>query len=162
MIKHLWLDLEDTIITPVVNGWFNTQLMNVEKIKRFITEFKPDFVHVFSFAIWNEHELLRFNEGTRPMIEKALEIQFSIVPTVDDDILPVCSKVMNLHGLTFIDMSDFWGKQEAFRLNMRHMFATTDQEIDVVLLDDAVFNEKFSWPDLHIQGQILNIDKMKD
>lgn len=165
MSKHCFIDLEDTIITPVLSGWFRTELINLKKIKTFIDEFEPDFVHVFSFAIWNQQELAGFNAGTRPMVEAALGVQFSAVPTVDDEILPTCCKIMGIDpgSMVFSDMSDFWGKHEAFRLNMRHIFKNTHlhgEDTEVVLLDDAVFNEDFHWPDLRLRGRVLNIDDL--
>lgn len=164
--RHLFLDLEDTVITPVVDGWFNTHLINTHKVRSFIEEFKPDAVHLFSFAIWNQEELKRFNLGTRERLEHSLRIKLSGIPTVDDEIIPVCCKVAGIDpgSITFSDMSDFWGKQGAFRLNMQHMFKSThthpDTQIEVVLLDDAVFNEEFYWPDLRVRGRVLNIDQL--
>ena len=167
MNKHLWLDLEDTAITPVVHGWLNTRVMNVKKIKSFIAEFKPNAVHIFSFAIWNEFERNAFNLGTRPTLEDALGVKFSTVPTVDDDIIPVATRMMNMGdgSVDFQEMSNFWGKHETFRLNMRHLFKNShahNTDIEVVLLDDAVFNEEFYWPDLRVRGRIINIDQMPE
>jgi hypothetical protein len=166
MAKHLFLDLEDTIITPVMNGWFNTELINLQKIRKVIAEFQPDQVHVFSFAIWNERELKGFNDGTRRMIEEALGVKLIMVPAVDDQIIPACCSILKIAASTvdFSDASAFWGKHEAFRLFARSTFKYTwaAWEIDthVLLLDDAVFDEKFEWPDLHITGEIRNIDAM--
>lgn len=166
-IRHLFLDLEDTVITPVLNGWFNTHVINVEKVKAFIDEFKPDQVHLFSFAIWNEFERNAFNLGTRPMLEKCLGVTLQGIPTVDTEIIPAACKVMGLSADTvdFQEMSNFWGKHEAFRLNMRNMFKNVlqhDVQVEVVLLDDAVINEEFSWPDLGVRGRIINIDTMAE
>lgn len=158
--KHLFLDLEDTIITPVLNGWFNTHLINVQKVRSVIQDFAPDEVHVFSFAIWNQFELNAFNLGTREMIERSLGIKFTSVPTVDDVIIPACCAVHGLQPVDFQEMSNFWGKHEAFRLSMRHLFANT-AGVEVMLLDDVVLNETFEWPDLKIKGRIVNIDKLE-
>jgi len=163
-IRHLFLDLEDTVITPVTEGWFNTHLINVPKLKAFIAEYQPDFVHIFSFAVWNQEEKKRFVMGTQPRVEKALGVTLSLVPTVDDDIIRLCEREMNLGMgcMDFSDMSDFWGKAGAFRLNMRQMWKSGSTPVDVVLLDDAVYNEIFEWPDLKVTGRILNIDQMKE
>lgn len=163
--KHLFLDLEDTVIEPVLNGWFRTELIpsNIEKIKTIMSDFKPDFVHVFSFAVWNQTELERFNQGTREMVEQALGIKFSGVPSVDDDIIPSACAVMGICNVDFDDMSSFWGKHETFRLNVRNMFKYAKPEglsIEVLLVDDAVMNEEFSWPDLNITGKIVDITKL--
>lgn len=161
-VRHLFIDLEDTIITPVMNGWFNTHLINVELIQKIIAEFEPDFLHVFSFAIWNQEERMRFDLGTRPMIEARLGMKFNLVPTVDDSIIPACCAVMGIDpgAINFSDMSDFWGKHEAFRLFCRKQFANThehDVDTEVLLLDDAVMNEEFFWPDLRITGKISKV-----
>ncbi len=167
-VRHLFLDLEDTVITPVMDGWFNTHLINKQKVKGIMSEFKPHFVHLFSFAVWNQAEKLRFDLGTRPMLEESLGIKLCTAWTVDDDIIPMCCKVMNLGNgsVDFQEMSNFWSKHEAFRLSMRHTFRDThrhpDLDVEVMLLDDAVINETFAWPDLKIKGHILNIDNLPE
>lgn len=167
-MRHLFLDLEDTVITPVLQGWNGSDLINMEKVKKVIADFKPDNVSIFSFAVHNEGDRVGFNSGMRRHLELALGIQFSLVPTMDDDIVPTCCKVLKLHPerVTFQEVCDFLGKQEAFRLYLRHTYGKTwktwGQEIDIVFLDDAVFNEYFRWPDLHIDCRITNIDTIKD
>lgn len=164
--RHLFLDLEDTVIEPVCEGWFNTNVINKDKVRRFIEEWKPDSVHLFSFAIWNEQERLRFNMGTRPKLERALGITLSLVPTVEDDMIPVCEKIMGMSKgvVDFQEMTQFWGKQGAFRLCMQNMFQFTKNHagvsVEVALLDDVVFNEYFEWPDMRVRGRIINIDQL--
>jgi hypothetical protein len=164
-MRHLWIDLEDTIITPVLDGWFNTQLVNTDKIDRVLASFKPDFVHLFSFAIHNREELKRFNLGTRPMIENRFGFSLSSTWTVDDDIIPMCCREMGIHPSTvdFSDASAFWSKHQAFRLCMRQFFATShrhDIDVEVMLLDDMVFQEEFRWPDIRVSGTIHNITNL--
>ncbi len=160
--RHLWLDLEDTIITPVQNGWFNVQLINVQKIKAFIEEWKPNFMHVFSFAVWDEQQLLRFNMGPRPRIEDALGMKFSAIPTVDGEIIPTACSLLGISpdAVSFQDASDFWGKHESFRLNMRHLYRNNTEEVEVAFFDDAVFNEEFYWPDIKVRGRIILMDPL--
>jgi hypothetical protein len=163
MTRNLWLDLEDTIIAPVTNGWPQTSLVNEEKILAFIEEYKPDHVHIFSFAIWNQFEFRAFQLFTQPMIERVLMIKLDVIPTVDDHIIKACCRVMKMahEYVDFEEMSNFWGKHEAFRLFLRDRYKSGSVETDHVLLDDAVFNEEFVWPDLKIKGRVLNIDQMK-
>jgi hypothetical protein len=166
-MRHLWLDLEDTVITPVVNGWFNTHMINVQKVRAFIAEYKPDQVNIFSFALWNQHELERFKLGTLPMLERSLGVKIAAMPTVDDNMIPAACKVMNMNPETvdFQEMSNFWGKQGTFILNMRHIFIHShehNKDIEVVLLDDAVVDEEFFFPKLRLKGRILNIDEMPE
>lgn len=167
--KHLWLDLESTIITPVLEGWWNTELMNVEKIKKIMTEFQPDTVNIFSFAIHNDKERADFLlSGTKAMVEKALGCTISSVPTVENEIIEKCcnAKWISHKTVDFMDIRDFWGKQDAFRLWTQEVFKNNwkmwEQETEVMLLDDDVKNETFEWPDLHIKGRIINIDTIKE
>lgn len=166
--RHLFLDLEDTVITPVLNGWGNVDVINVEKIKSVIQSFNPDKIHLFSFAIWNAAQLNLFRKrGACEMVERALDIKFSTTWTVNDDILPACLKLKNINTNTvdFSEMCAFWGKHEAFRLNMRHHFGNVYKNshirTEVMLLDDSVWGEKWEWPDLQITGRIINIDKLE-
>lgn len=165
--RELWLDLEDTVITPVVNGWFNTQLINVQKIKDVIASFAPHRINVFSFAIWNQQERQRFDMGTREMIEKAFGFKFNLVLNVDDDIIPICCRQMGIEPSTvdFQEMSNFWSKQGAFRLCMRHHAINHRRHnpnlpLHVLLLDDAVYNETLRWPDLQTTVEQRNIDQL--
>lgn len=165
-IRHCFLDLEDTLVTPIVNGWADFNIINQRKVLNFIANFQPDQVHLFSFAVWNQHELSEFNLRCRPTVERLFKIKFDSTPTVDDDIIPACCSVMGISSSTvdFSDASAFWSKHEAFRLFVRNRFknswTTRQQENEVVLLDDVVINETFEWPDLHIKGRLLNIDTM--
>lgn len=160
--RHLFLDLEDTIISPVTEGWFNVRAVNVNKIENFIKEFKPDTLNIFSFAIWNDQELLRFNMGPRPKIEKLLGLPISSVPTCEDMIYAI-KKVSNYHEeIDFKILTHVIGKQQAFRLCVEHVFGKTDLDVEVVLLDDIVYNEEFKWPDMKVTGRILNILEMKE
>jgi hypothetical protein len=167
--KHLFLDLEDTVIAPVLNGWWNTELMNVEKIKRVIEEFQPDVVNIFSFAIHNDRERDEFvQSGTKAMVEKALGCTISAVPTVENEIIDKCcnAKWLSHKTVDFMDIRDFWGKHDAFRLSCQELFKNNwlmwMQETEVMLLDDDVMNENFEWPDLHVKGRIINIDTIRE
>lgn len=148
-----------------MNGWFNTQMINVPKLKRFIAEFKPDRVNLFSFAIWNAAERERFTMGTRPMLEKSLGITLNLVLAVDEDIIPICCREMGMSPdvVDFSEMSNFWSKQGAFRLCMRHHARNLKrhgQTLQAALLDDAVYDELIQWPDLGTRIAIVNIDEL--
>ena len=165
--KHLFLDLEETIISPVVEGLWNVELMNLTKIRDIIAEFQPDVVNIFSFALHNDLERNNFNaSGCRAMIEKAIGKPLSHIPTVENEIIQMCcnTKWISSDRVDFIDIRDFWGKHDAFRLSIQHLFQHSwknwEQETEVILLDDDVINENFEWPDLHIKGRIINIDTL--
>lgn len=165
--RELFLDLEDTIITPVVNGWGSFELINVEKVRAFIDAFEPTAVNIFSFAIWDLHQRELFNRLCRPHLEKALSITFNLTLTVDGDITPVCCRQMGVSpGLVdFNEMSAFWSKQGAFRLWCRHHATSLrlhepNLHLHMVLLDDVVYNEVLRWPDLQTTVEQRNIDQL--
>lgn len=161
MIKHLYLDLEGTIITPVPNGWWEAELINVGRIRAFVREFQPDLIHLFSFAIRDEQERGDFNRTTRDTIERVLGQKLTDVPTCSGDIIPVVSRAKGLReDLSFFDLAQKVGKQEAFRLYVRQEFAAAEQQVEVALLDDVVTNEEFNWSNLKIKGHIINVDKL--
>jgi hypothetical protein len=102
------------------------------------------------------------------MIEAALRRKITLVPTIDEHILPACARAMSLHPdkVSFTDVCEFWSKHDSFRHFIRDRFKLRSfQELPalplhVMLLDDMVFNEDFHWPDLNIHGSIKNIDDL--
>ena len=46
-MKHLFLDLEDTVITPVIDGWHLFEIINQDKIQTVINRFEPNFIDIF-------------------------------------------------------------------------------------------------------------------
>lgn len=164
VIRELFLDLEDTVITPVVNGWHNCEFINRARIGEFIEEFRPDRVSLFSFALHNQRELELFVRGLRPDLEQWLGHSLSLTPTVDDDIIPACCREMGLSPATvdFTEALAFWNKQQGFKLWLRdtvkRRWQDSNTETQVLLLDDVVYNEDFRWPDIYVQGSIRNID----
>jgi hypothetical protein len=162
MTKHLFLDLEDTLIEPVPDGWPNARVIpaKIEYVRRVIAKYNPDFVHIFSFAIWDAAQRDRFNMWVRDLLESRLAVKFSAVPTTED-MIAVIKRVLKLSVFDFDDMVSLMGKHDAFRANMRGMFSQFPRErplVEVMLIDDIVQNETFEWPDLNLVGTILNID----
>lgn len=154
MHKILFLDLESTIITPVADGWHNFELINIQKIQDVISEFQPDEISVFSFAIHNERELELFNKITRPWIVRALDRRLVRVPTVTE-IINRCKIVMEIQGeITFMEMLEVWSKNLSFQLYTKNL----GKDLDVLLLDDIVMDQDFSWKEQNIHGRIRNIE----
>lgn len=155
-MKKLFLDLEDTVITPVFEGWANAELMNIQKVRGVISQFQPDEVHIFSFAIWDKDDIHNFNFWVRNRLELALGVNILLIPTVDD-ILDTCCKQTGIVRSTvdFKDLLQFWGKQDSFKHCVKGM-----KDCQVMLLDDSVMDESFSFPEISVSGLILNIDKL--
>ena len=69
-MKKIFIDLEETIINDIdaiVPMW-----RNINKIKRFIENEKPDSVETFSFALLGKHE-----KGNWEWIKKEIGIEMS-------------------------------------------------------------------------------------
>lgn len=160
--RHLFLDLEDTVIEPVPFGWGNTALINVAKVQEFIKSFKPTKLHLFSFAIYDENDLKLFNYHIRNRLENALGLQIDLCPSVYADIIPACCRIKNLAPthVSFSDVIEFWGKQDSFKLYIQDTLKNTNTPVSVAFLDDAVTDEYFQWPHLQITGVIRNINQL--
>lgn len=162
-MKHLFLDLEDTVITPVVSDWCNTDLINIGLVRDLIAFEKPDQVSIFSFAIHNQKEREGFVKHVRERLEAALEVTLCNIPMMDEHIIPACCQEMGIHQetVTFLEVCNFWSKHQAFRLFVKNKFKLLHQtwgtDTEVILLDDIVFNETWQWPDLRIQGKIIRV-----
>lgn len=151
---HIFLDLEDTVIAPVLNGWSNAELINFPKIKFMLEELNPTYhlqeVSIFSFAIHNDYELSHFNTFVAPALRKELGITaFSRIPTVDGAIRTACARSMRLHSerIDFSDLVDFWGKGRAFQDYIRYNYDRPNCVPQTfVLIDDAVQNETLILP----------------
>lgn len=162
--RHLFLDLEDTIITPVVQGWPNVDLINIERIAQFIEAWRPTTLNIFSFALHSEWDMKMFKLDVAPRIERAFGMPLNLVPLTNEDIIRRCCLVRKLspERVTFSDASDFWSKHEAFRLYVRSVFGSSNcpKPLHVALLDDAVEDEDFNFVSLGIAGSIRNIDRL--
>lgn len=157
--RHLFLDLEDTVIEPVPYGWANTSLMNIAKVRDFITAFKPNRVHLFSFAIYNQPDLKQFDYHIRARLEDALDVKLDMCPTVDDNIIPACARSHGVTQISFSELTRVIGKQNAFKMFVEQHFEGTEN-ITVALLDDSVTDEDFSFANSTSCGIIRNIDQL--
>ena len=62
--RLVWLDLEGTII----ESWYNTKLINIEKIKDLLDRFGVTEIGIFSFAIYNQTDITKFNDEVKGRI----------------------------------------------------------------------------------------------
>lgn len=159
--KHLFLDLENTLVEPVTEGWANVSMLALAPIKRFIANFNPDHTHVFSFAVGDSMDVRQFELHMRERLQSTLGIQFTRVLTVNQDILPACCRQKNLSAncVDFSDLVDFWGKPGAFKLFTQDMFQDT-QGATVALIDDVVEDEDFFVHRLNLQGLIREVQRL--
>ncbi len=161
MQKKLFIDLENTLISPVVDSWLSSEVINIEKIKDFISQHEIESVNIFSFAIWNEQERNLFKNHLLFDIEEGLGQKILHIPTVDNEIIPACckQKKMNRENVNFINLTQFWSKDLAFILCMKEWFKNS-QDLNCILLDDMVENQNMNILKNNLNLSIFNIDEI--
>ncbi len=154
--NHLFLDLEDTIITPVCDGWSNAEILHDNiKLYRDLIE-KADQVNIYSFAIHDEKELKGYRTHLHYRLEEALGRRIGIIPTVDQHIIPAVSRQLKLsQNLSFSELLDIGSKQFAFPHYVKDVFKGLP--VHVILLDDMVENCSFAFPNLNLTGQMIHV-----
>ncbi len=163
-MKHLFLDLEDTVCTPAIEGWHRVELINIEPIKAFMQKEAFDKVHLFSFALHDAHQVTLFKKHLLPWLQEALGVPIDLIPSVDEDILPLCATAKKLHPqrVDFVDVVDFWSKDLAFLLFVQQhpMFVHAPEEQCVHFIDDAIVDQTFGFPRLNLRGHMHHIDSI--
>lgn len=159
-MRHLFLDLEDTVIEPVTYGWESPKLINVDKVRGFIAQVNPSAVHIFSFAVATAEDVAHFEQHVKPLLEEALGVSITHCPTLFEHIIPECCQHSNLaeDKVSIEDVCDFWGKQGSFKHYVQQVFKGLEHPVEVVLLDDAVTDEDFNFPALGVSGWVRNVD----
>lgn len=156
-MKHLFLDLEDTLITPVYQGWMSAELKedNIALIRKLCSW--ADDVHVFSFAMHNEKTKLAFQCTIQQWLEGLIGRKFNWNPTTDEMETDCCEHMGIMRGIgrfDFSDMTDFYGKEYAFELYIKRriFFKEIKPGDHCMLLDDTIMNpsDKIIWP---LRGQ---------
>lgn len=149
------LDLEMTLI----RSWDDPQLLlsNIEKIKQLIP--KNARLGLFSWAIYDDRDLERFEKQLQPVIEEHLGICFDdgLLWSMDD----ICQQLAwyGRKVLTREDLFDCFGKAEIlFLLTRCHPSFTGCQ---VSLIDDTV-EHGLIWHSLQngCTAQLINIDRI--
>lgn len=161
-MNTLFLDLEDTIITPATLGWHLCELINVEKINKFIKDNNIEVVSIFSFAVHNKREKELFKKHDQEMIENAIGMKLFRIPTMDDDIIPACArqKMLAPSMVSFNDIVEFWGKDLAFQLFLKDSLQNNRTPMKIFFLDDAIDDFHFQIPKLNLDVQTFNIDEL--
>lgn len=167
-MKILYLDLEDTVITPAINGWCSVTFLERElaRIHRLIAEQSYDAFAIFSFAVHRDKDYDEFRVFIEPTLRKALGIAngFVEIPKVYDDIIPTIAKRRGMHPsyVTLSDIVEFYGKNESFRLYTTARWPSTAGEpCEVHLVDDSVERESFHSYKHNVRGEVFNISELK-
>ena len=83
MRNIVWVDLEETLIDSW--GEFNVIDRNINNINKLLKKVKQTEMSVWSFAIWTENDIKRFNtNGIKQQLEELLEFNFTNIHTIDE------------------------------------------------------------------------------
>ena len=134
---QVFLDLEETII----DNWGNQELINVQRIGHWLAQHHVKSVSIFSFAIWNAADQMKFWEQLAPRITRALGVDIDSVPSLEE----VWRADTKNTGIRFDNLADFLGmrgKSGAFQNWSRWCC----QGANTVLIDDVVPDQETHWP----------------
>lgn len=158
-----FIDLEDTVIEPVLQGWSLASPIGLARnVGKLLREWKPDEVRVFSFAVNNEQDVAGFRAHVQPWLQRLLGFDITEVPTTDGVIIPEVARLLGLHRskVEFSDMVDFLGKAGAFRLFAQGCAQREGGPLEVLLVDDSVKDESFSFPRLRLSGRLVDAERL--
>lgn len=127
-MKTIWLDLEQTIITC----WNDPLICNQVKVSRYVREQQPDFVNIFSFAVYNDDDRRQFDETMREWLSRAFDFKINHVATVEE----MKRVSMGSRGVDFSihEYISIWGKERAFIDWVRNV----SRPGEFILVDDVV------------------------
>jgi hypothetical protein len=149
---NVFLDLEETII----HSWSDARLMNAQRIRDFLHQNSVNQVSIFSFAVWDDNDQMKFASEIQPMLETALDVRVVLCPTVQDMMLADTQLTgVHWHG----DVGEFIpirGKHDAF--HNWCMLNCVGQSS--VLIDDVVKNTFFIDHDSNTVVTTLNVNKL--
>jgi len=162
-MKLLFLDLEDTIITPTLAGWTSCEVLGnfcIHRLLPFMRTERFDRIGIFSFAIDNAADKDKFATQLQGFIEKFLGVKFTIIPHVEE-IVAALRVVSGINGeLPLADVVSFWGKAGAFHKWIRWMHSQGRlQGVDeIVFIDDSVETETWLMFKETLEVRVLNIE----
>lgn len=147
-IMNVFLDLEETVI----NNWQEGMLVNSTRVRNWLSSLGVNGVQIFSFAVWNQIDQIRFWKEINPVLTKALDVHVRLCPTTEDmlaaDLAVTGVKWENLHE--FIATR---GKVDAFRSWCKHHHPHEHS----ILLDDTVPNAVWEDFDSGLMLHFLNV-----
>ena len=147
-VKHFW-DLEDTCMTT----WGDGCLINVSKLQDWVEKNNVTEITIFSFAIWNDADVERFNHEFKSKLERAFNVKVVDVVKAETVHEVVCHAMRA--AFTLSEFLSLWGKKRSFM----EYCAITLKDCTAVLLDDCVPNMTVHMHDLNLVVEYVNVTK---
>lgn len=146
-MRYLFLDLENTIIDS------NNNIINKDKIKKIIEEYKPNKFGIFSTSIYNESALKNHYDLFLD-IEQELNIEFEFFPTVLQ-LIDLCNNGFGFNLKSVIQFFDTFNIQEIFLIYWIHNFKGHGS----LLISKKLENNKLRLTNDYIQ--FMNLENKK-
>ncbi len=148
MLK-VWLDLEETIINNWNDGLF---LGHVHKIKKWLDDNEIKEINIWSFAIWNDKDILDFESHLKKQIELALGRPIVLYPSVEQ-----MQKLVYQYEHTEYD--SVWEFMQLNRKNWSFIKYCLGHHKDCkcILIDDAVPNQTLVDHDINLTIRLINV-----
>ena len=148
--RTLLLDLEETII-PVFGDWF-VPSPYADNIKTVVEKFKPHKIELFSWAIYNQADVDKFNEH-RAYIESELDLTFNCIHDIAS-LITLYNRSTSVKIIDTLDFFDFVTK-ERFLFDMAVKAKHYPNE-HLLLLDDAVSSHRIVKADTNTVIDVVN------
>lgn len=147
MEKVLFLDLEETVI----RSWDNPLFCNTDFILDVLKKENVKQVHIYSFAIYNDHDKEIFEKTMKAGLEQHLGVEILSWMSIKE----LMKKVFFYNGVVF-DQNEFitvWGKVRSF-----HDFCSGEfSNMECILVDDVVPNSRFELPDKNLVIRTIKV-----
>lgn len=135
----VFIDLEETLVDPVNNGWANARLMDMNQlsnIKEILLKYKASSIDIFSFALATKFDQQAFNVFLKDRIELVLTVKINSVITHSEMMRKCGYEHSSEHGNHLSSLMKI-GKRNAF-LNFCKSLLVSDE---FILIDDSVMDE---------------------
>lgn len=146
---EVFLDLEGVIIEDF---FFNNSPINENLFDELPKDLSNANFHIFSFAIFNDKDVERFNNVFRERIETTFDIKIKSV-VKKEDVLAIVKKRFRIQILDEFDLTNFFGKHFSF------FHFCEENKINGILFDDNVPNDKMIIKTENVNVEIFKVNK---
>lgn len=142
MKKYLFLDLEGTLVAPFYENASinNAHILKPVFMKEQVKQVQPDEVFIFSYALYNDHDLKLYDIWLRPRLESIFGLRIPAPYSLEDFKLAAEKEAglavgsLNLSTLRSIR----GGKRGGFIDFINHVFVPHNEVASYTLIDDEV------------------------
>ena len=157
MQTKVFLDLEQTVTTLIEDQLYSTtELIGIQKMRKFLKERNASVVSIFSFAIDNDEERMTFlNSWLRRALEEGLGVKILEVITVEE----VRNAILKRRRAKFEELwevKQLVGKEVGFLDYVRQHH----KNCHCILIDDMVETSKMTFSNSGLEVEMINVDDL--